>query len=223
MYWSYLSLDLLKFNPDKLYCSFFPLSPHLKLKTDKVLQPTYSVCFCLLLRARVRALVHARVCEWLTWTRLQAALPYSCWTFLTEESDLHFHPLVPSALFHKSVSCETAASDQILHLKICTSRKCRLASAAGKWQKKSGSFTVCGAAKELRALHLTAPLSERALNPRTIALRHLEEYLTLKMPSTLEIREETQPSLSKINEHKQLPGVEMNELKKRIYIYIYIL
>lgn len=54
--------------------------------------------------------------------------------------------------------------------------------------EKSGSLAVYGAAGEaVRALHLTAPLSEPTLNPRTIALCHLELWHTLIMPSRMEM------------------------------------
>lgn len=70
---------------------------------------------------------------------------------------------------------------------------------AVKMKAKSGTFAVCGAAGEVgRALHLTAPLSEPGLNPRTIALCHLEVHHTLIMPSVLEICVKTLGVLTKL-------------------------
>lgn len=67
-------------------------------------------------------------------------------------------------------------------------------------EEKSGSLAVSGAAGEVvRALHLTAPLSEPILNPRTIALCHLQLCYTLIMPSRLEICMKTQVLVVKAN------------------------
>lgn len=145
--------------------------------------------------------MHVCAHEWLTWTISRIPVELLWLPIFWGEGEVLISlfknlPLFSERnLFNKSVSCE---GEEWLfpspHPEMSPSdRKRRLVWGSGDRREKSGSLAVYGAAREaVRTLHLTAPLSELARNPRTTALCHLEPWRTLIMPSRPAMCDKTQ-------------------------------